>query len=168
MTSQMPDLRILIRRQAEAGSTYFTFQVWQRDLPGLEELGSARFETGGAIQQEFRSVLNEVSGLAKNPEAVVIAEHRLASIGTALFRQLPAKLQDRLWSLQEHAKTLQLYSDESAIPWELAKLQRRGPGGWENGPFLCEAFAVTRWLLNLEEILSLPVRCLALVIPASS
>ncbi len=45
------------------------------------------------------------------------------------------------------------------------KLSRKGTTGWEKGPFLCEAFAVTRWLRGIPECRHFPLHRIALVAP---
>lgn len=173
MFDRSPDLLLFIRRSAELGPVKLTFQVLVQDPSfgrKFEELGPSPLPVDlDSLQQELKVVLGELAGLAEKGETKVqIALRRLDAIGTTMFRELPEGLQERLWSLQGKAETLQILSDEPAIPWELMKLQRRGEKGWENGPFLCEAFAVTRWPLKLTEVIELPVRRLALVVPRGS
>jgi hypothetical protein len=70
--------------------------------------------------------------------------------------------------LRESIHSVQIQSQEPWIPWELCKLQ-----GWEQGriiegPFFCEAFAITRWLPELADKHALPLRRVALVVPVDS
>jgi hypothetical protein len=174
MPALAPDLQLFIRRSVELGPVRLTFQVLVQDPslgPKLEEFGPVLLQQdpGSYFQQELNLVLSELAGLAEKGGAKTeIAERRLESIGTTLFRQLPEGLQARLWDLKGRAETLQILSDEPNVPWEMMRLQRRGTAGWEQGPFLCEAFAVTRWLLDRVEVVELPVRDVALVVPGSS
>ncbi len=174
MPSLVPDLQILIRRSAELGPGTLTFEVLVNNPslgPKLERLEplALHLDPGSSFQRELKTVLGELADLADQRGAPTeIAEKRLESIGTALFLQLPERLRERLWNLQGRDLTLQILADEPNLPWELMKLQRRGATGWEQGPFLCEAFAVTRWLLDCVEVLELPARNIALVVPGSS
>ena len=81
---------------------------------------------------------------------------------------LPIGLQNLLWSLQGKISTIQILSDEPHIPWEVLKLRTKEAGQWKDGPYLCEAFAVTRWLRGIPEVLEFPMSNIALVVPKNS
>lgn len=75
----------------------------------------------------------------------------LARQGALLAELLPGELARDLWSLVGEIETLRLRSDEMWIPWELLKLQGRDDDGrWSGGPFLCDAFAMSRWPSSIE------------------
>jgi hypothetical protein len=83
-------------------------------------------------------------------------------------RLLPTDLQALLWQLRDRIKVVQVDSEEPWIPWELCKLQGREDGRIVEGPFLCEAFAMTRWLPGIESKPTLSLKNLALVLPRDS
>lgn len=67
--------------------------------------------------------------------------------GARLYRDLfPEELQQLVWSLRSEIRSVQIYSDELWIPWELCRLTGRDNGGRiaEDG-FFCERFAIGRW-----------------------
>jgi hypothetical protein len=102
-------------------------------------------------------------------EERAVARRRLSAFGKYLWKLLPADLQERFWSLQHRIRTVQILSDESFIPWELLKLQGPRANEPEEGPFLGEAFAVTRWLQGfLPETTELPMRRIGLIVPSES
>ncbi|WP_437826987.1 CHAT domain-containing protein [Sorangium sp. So ce1153] len=79
-----------------------------------------------------------------------LAREKLARIGADLFENLlPEELRSLLWSLQRRIKTILVQSEEPWIPWELLRMTRRDEHGHTvEGPHLCEAFAMTRWIPN--------------------
>lgn len=94
----------------------------------------------------------------------------LADRGIQLFEDLlPIELQRGLWKLTRSARTIHILSDEVWIPWELLRL--RDPDDPAScGPFLVEAFSVTRWLSESPspETTLFPMRRIALVVPSDS
>ena len=86
-----------------------------------------------------------------------------------LFEKLvPADLQVLLWQLRDRIKIVQVQSEEPWIPWKLLKLQGRQDGRIVEGPFLCEVFAMTRWLPGISFKPALCLRNMALILPCDS
>jgi hypothetical protein len=86
-----------------------------------------------------------------------------------LFEKLvPADLQVILWQLRDRIRVVQVQSEEPWIPWELCKLQGRKGRRIVEGPFLCEAFAMTRWLPGVGLKPALALQNMALVLPRDS
>jgi hypothetical protein len=97
------------------------------------------------------------------------AERRLAAKGTQLFRTLfDPELQTLLWSLRGRIRSVQIQSEEPWIPWELCRLCGEEGGRTVEGPFLGEAFAVTRSLRGIASTSTLTVRNMAIVVPEDS
>ena len=104
-----------------------------------------------------------------NPRDKAKVELQLAAKGSMLFEKLlPTDLQVLLWQLRDRIKVVQVDSEEPWIPWELCKLQGREDGRVVEGPFLCEAFAMTRWLPGIGFKPTLSLKNLALVLPRDS
>ncbi len=62
-------------------------------------------------------------------------------------RLLPPELRTTLWTLKDRIGSVQITSDEAWIPWEVCRLVGTAADGAKvEGPFLAEAFCVTRWL----------------------
>lgn len=98
----------------------------------------------------------------EDSEAAAEAEERIAASGTNLANDLlPPDLQALLYDLSKRKQvvTLLIQSKEDWIPWELLKLKQ--------GPFLCEAFALSRWQgeVGFRGRLHLPLRSMAFLSP---
>jgi CHAT domain-containing protein len=166
-----PDLQIFVRRVSKDDPSYLGFEVRALD-PELD----LSFRDYGVVQLAMspeaylRELVQDISSLlVKSEKDREVARQKLESKGGALFEQfLPEKLRQLLWSLRTKTATLQILSDDPHIPWELMRLRTREGRRALEGPFLCEAFAVTRWLRGGSESPTLPIRHLALVVPRSS
>jgi hypothetical protein len=166
-----PDLSLLILEHTEAGQPAFTFRLTAQD-PALElnlkPFGPIRLKVDAL--QHFQDFFQEIETLPfKSNREKTIAEQRLAAKGTSFFTSsLPADLQLLLWSLWSRIQSVQVQSEEPWIPWELCKLCGQENGRVVEGPFLCEGFAMTRWLPGSALKPSLKPSNLALVVPADS
>jgi formylglycine-generating enzyme required for sulfatase activity len=124
------------------------------------------FESGpfdSDLQEHFRQLFRDIEQM---PDGC--SEDWLAGRGARLFKEIvPVELQRRLWALRGSVRTIQIVSNEGAIPWELLRL--RDPDGSKSlGPFLVEAFSITRWLPGFYPVTHLPLRRIALVVPRDS
>jgi CHAT domain/NACHT domain len=169
--STLPDLTILVGRESRDARTALTFTLVHRsplDGRNFEEFGPQELDQEPAAY--FLSLFEgiEKSFGARTPDPQLLAQ-RLAARGARLFvKLLPEELRQRLAEIRERVRTVQIFSDEPWIPWELLKF-RGEPGTDEaGGPFFGEAFAITSWLRGTREALLLPVRHLALVVPGDS
>ncbi|MCQ1549855.1 MAG: CHAT domain-containing protein [Candidatus Accumulibacter phosphatis] len=94
---------------------------------------------------------------------------QLAQRGSWLFEKVfPEELRVLIWSLRDRITTVQIQSDEPWIPWEMCRLHGMVDGKVVEGPFFCEAFALTRWMPGVPLAPKLSISKLALVVPASS
>jgi len=166
-----PDLSLLILEHTEGGQPAFTFRLTAQD-PALElnlkPFGPIRLKVD-ALQyfQDFFQEIETIPVMSSREKAM--AEQRLAAKGTSLFASLlPVDLQLLLWSLRSRIQSVQVQSEEPWIPWELCKLYGEENGRVVEGPFLCEGFAITRWLPGIALKPSLKLKNLALVVPADS
>ncbi|UCE26581.1 MAG: CHAT domain-containing protein, partial [Candidatus Coatesbacteria bacterium] len=98
--------------------------------------------------QYFREFFQDIEDLELNSRKQrAAAEQHLAAKGSLLFdRLLPPNVQDLLWKHRDSVRTVVVESEEPWIPWELCKLQGKENGKVVEGPFMCEAFAMTRWI----------------------
>jgi hypothetical protein len=165
---RIPDLEIAIRLD---GTSTLIFDVNAPDPEmGLNAVRLPSVSLAMPPEKYLSYLFKDIENLLLDtPEACEIAEQKLAVKGLALWKLFPRELQDLLWRRRNKALSLLIQSDEPYIPWEMAKLQGTGRDGRvQEGKFLCEAFAVTRWLRGHPHQLRLPLRSLALVIPRSS
>ncbi len=166
-----PDLMLIIREDPVDDKPSLTFKLKTRtpyDSPRIkQEFGPVRINIDP--QQHFRNFFEQFQNMPLDSDHERRAELELASKGTALYCALfPEDLRAELWALRERIHSVQVQSAETWIPWELCKLQGREDGRIVEGPFFCEAFAMTRWLPALADKLTLPLRNVALVVPQDS
>lgn len=167
----LPDLQIFVRRLAQDDPKKLIFEVRAAD-PALElnlkEYGPVLLDM--APEEYVQSLFQDIQfTLLKTDGDREVARQKMESKGGHLFeRLLPEGLRTLLWSLQGKVSSVQFVSDDPHIPWELLRLRVREGRGWIEGPFLCEAFVLTRWLRQVAETYVLPVRRLAFVIPKHS
>ena len=97
-----------------------------------------------------------------------IAAERLTAIGSTLFSELfPDDLQALLWGLRDRIGSVLIQSEEPWVPWELCRLQGREDGRIVEGPFLCEAFDITRWMPGLARQPDLKASSIGVIQPPS-
>lgn len=159
-----PDLILAVTREPPSGDqSRLKFAAKTRDPQlGLYWQGFESESFRGKPEDHFREFFEDIARMTPDPSVEWIAGR-----GAQLFRELiPKELQRRLWALRDAVRTVQVVSEEVWIPWELLRLQNpddRSPVG----PFLVEAFNLTRWLPS-PPVLELPMRRIALVIPRDS
>jgi hypothetical protein len=169
--AHQPDLSLLILEHPSNGSPALTFRLTALDTGlglKLKPFGPILLRTDPF--QHFQEFFKDIeSWPLASPQDRSKVEQRLAAKGSMLFEKLlPADLQVLLWQLRDRIKVVQVDSEEPWIPWELCKLQGREDGRVVEGPFLCEAFAMTRWLPGIGSKPTLALRNLALVLPRDS
>jgi len=166
-----PDLSLLILEQHNGGKPTFTIRIWAVD-PALQ----LNFKQYGPVQLQmnpleyfqdfFKDIENMKIDTAPDRAAV---EQRLGAKGTNLFESLfPTDLRVLFWSLRNRIRTVQVQSEEPWIPWELCKLSGKENGRIVEGKFFCEAFSITRWLLEIPQQPKLKLTNMALVVPRDS
>lgn len=165
LTPNTPDLQILVRREPPKT---LAFSVQSGRL-GWHDKGFGHLVLEGdakiLVQEELGRRVDWLSDHAmKGERGQKIAQLQLADMAVALFQKLPQALRELLWSQLGQIQTVQILSDEPYFPWELLKLQsERG----EEGPFLCEAFVMTRWLRDFPQtVFALPLQAIAFVLLA--
>ena len=168
--AHQPDLSLLILHPSN-GQPALTFLLSAADAGlelNLKPFGPISFHTDPfPYFQEFFEDIEHWPIASSQDKAKV--EQRLAAKGSMLFEKLiPTDLQVLLWELRDRIKVVQVQSGEPWIPWELCKLQGREDGRVVEGPFLCEAFAMTRWLPGIGFKPTLRLKNVALVLPRDS
>ena len=166
-----PDLTLLIFEGVDQGQPAITLRLSALDPAlglNLKPFGPIRLRLDPL--RYFQDFFSDIEGLPlRTAEEQAIATRKLALKGARLFQDLlPDDLRVLLWSLRDRIRTVQVQSDEPWIPWELLKLQGRENGRIVEGPFLCEAFALTRWFPGIGRRPELRLRRLAVVIPTDS
>lgn len=168
---QLPDLTVFVEEWEAGDDTQYRILLTAND-PALElnlhtygpfklELDPARF---------FDEFFTEIEQLPLKTRADRdMADRRLAAKGAYLTETLmPGDLRDKLWAVRDRISSIIVQSEEPWIPWELCRLMGREGGRVVDGPFLCEAYTVTRWLPGVGFKRPLSLRNLALVVPDDS
>jgi hypothetical protein len=165
---RIPDLEISIRLD---GTGALVFEVHTPDPHGgINAVRLPPVPLGTPPETFLRHLFKDIENLSLDTaESRQVAEQKIAVKGLAIWKLFPRELQDLLWKRRRKAQTLLIQSDEPYIPWEIAKLQSHdGAGRAVQGQFLCEAFAITRWVRGHPHQIHLPIQKLALVIPRAS
>jgi len=170
-TLAQPDLTLLIFEGVDQGQPAITLRLSALDPAlglNLKPFGPIRLRMDPL--RYFRDFFSDIEGLPlRTAEEQAIATRKLALKGSRLFQDLISDdLRVLLWSLRDRITTVQVLSDEPWIPWELLKLQGKENGRIVEGPFLCEAFALTRWFPGIGRRLELRLQRMAVVIPTDS
>lgn len=168
---QLPDLTVFVEEWEAGDDTQYRILLTAND-PALElnlhtygpftlELDPAKF---------FDEFFTEIEKLPLGTKAERdLADRRLAAKGTYLSHTLlPEDLREKLWSVRDRISSIIVQSEEPWIPWELCKLTGKDGGRVVEGPFLCEAYTMTRWLPGVGFKRPLTLRNLALVVPDDS
>lgn len=166
-----PDLTLLIFEHMNQGQLEITLRLSAQN----PDLG-LNFKPFGPIKLRmnpllyFQDFFKDIEGLPiTRPNDQVVAIHKLARKGAKLFQDLlPENLRTLLWSLQDRIRTVQVLSDEPWIPWELLKLCGEENDEIVEGPFLCEAFTMTRWFPGIGRRPLLRLQRMAIVVPTDS
>jgi bacillolysin len=170
VTVRQPDLSLLILEQQDGGRTLLDLRLTAADPQlrlQLKRFGPVPLRSDPL--RYFEDFFRDIEELALDTaEQRAVAEQRLASKGTTLFKMLPEALQQELWRVRDRIQSVQIQSEEAWIPWELCKLCGDENGKTVEGPFLCEAFAVTRWPPGVPRQPELGLRNVAIVVPRDS
>jgi len=166
-----PDLSMLVLEQRVEDETEVTILISAVDPAlglNLKRFGPVRLRV--SPKEYFQEFFKDIERLPLETERdEERATRRLAAKGSQLFEALfPPDLQALLWGIRERIQEVQIQSEEPWIPWELCKLQGQENGRIVEGPFLCEAFAVTRWMPGVGQKPTLSLNKIALVVPEDS
>lgn len=117
----------------------------------------------------FDEFFEDIEQFTEAPGEPQCVQTQLGQRGSWLFEKaFPADLRELIWMLRNRITTVQIQSDEPWIPWEMCKLQGMENGLVVEGPFFCEAFALTRWMPGVPLTQELSLAHLAVVAPTDS
>ena len=140
-SSRWADLTMFITEQQGKEGTEYTIYLTSADREYWnKEFGPVQIESDP--QKYFEDFFGDIEQLP--PDAL---QQRLDARGAHLFNELfPEDLREALWSCRDKISSVIIASEEGLIPWELCKLHGVEDGKVVAGPFLCEAYAVSRWV----------------------
>ena len=170
------DLELIVQYEEQDPPVLIYRLEVQNPLLGLVHEKTSRKRIRSEAFSQIESLFKTIGTWPSpdDPDNRAKSIRRLGSMGADLFRELvPEKLGDKLRRLalqvqegreaQNAPVTLQIHSNETFIPWELLKF----PSDDGQGPYLVEAFALTRWLDGCTQVLQLPLFEIALVVTDS-
>ena len=168
---QLPDLTLFVEEWQSGDDTQYRILLTAND-PALE----LNLHTYGPFTlaldpaKFFDEFFTEIEQLPLGTKAERdLADRRLAAKGAYLSQTLlPDDLREKLWLVRDRISSIIVQSEEPWIPWELCRLTGREEGRIVEGPFLCEAYTMTRWLPGVGFKRPLTIRNLALVVPDDS
>lgn len=171
ITRRLPDLSLLIEEAWVDSRRAFTIKITSSN-PGHKlnyaKFGPTPFQTDpGPYFQEFYQDIESYP--MATPTDKAITAQKLAAKGAFLFSALfPAEARYKLWELRDQITSVLIQSEEPWVPWELCKLSGKVNGRVAEGPFLCEAFACTRWIPGIGLPPGITLQNMAIVIPSDS
>jgi hypothetical protein len=168
---QLPDLTMFVEEWQAGGDRQYRILLSALDPAlglNLSTYGpfSLRLDPG----QFFADLFKEIDELPLDtPAQRDAADRKVAAKGAYLSDELlPDELRQILWEVRDQVQSVIVQSEEPWIPWELCKLVGRDGDRVVEGPFLCEAFTITRWLPGVGFKRPLRLANLALVVPEDS
>jgi CHAT domain len=169
----IPDLSLMVFEEKINGDTALKFMLTAADHTlGLycKRFGPVRLRANAS--QYFKTFFEDIEKMpVGTAQDRAVAEKHLAAKGITLFNTLiPEELQKLLWSLRNRIQSVHIQSEEPWIPWEILKLKGVEENGRiVEGPFMCEAFSVTRWIIGKGSPWpKLSAKKMALVVPSDS
>ena len=147
---QLADLTMYVDQFQSDGKTRYTIL-----LNGVDPALDLNLRTFGPFTLEldpahfFEEFFKEIDDLPLDtPEQQAVADRRLAAKGAYLAETLmPEDLRLKLWEVRDRITSIIVQSEEPWIPVGALQAERhREDGRVVEGPFLCEAYAITRWL----------------------
>ena len=173
LQGSIPDLSLMVFEEKINGDTALKFMLTAADHTlGLycKRFGPVRLRTNAS--QYFKTFFEDIEKMpVGTAQDRAVAEKHLAAKGITLFNTLiPEDLQKLLWSLRNRIQSVHIQSEEPWIPWEIFKLKGVEENGRiVEGPFMCEAFSVTRWIIGKGSPWpNLSAKKMALVVPSDS
>lgn len=168
---QVPDLAMFIEERESGGNVTYLIRLTATD-PALDLNLSpfGPFELKLDPGKFFADFFQEIEELPlETSEQQDVAERRVAAKGAYLADVLfPQPLRDKLWEVRDRITSIVVQSEEPWIPWEMCKLSGKADGRIVDGPFLSEAYAITRWVPGIGFKRPIALRNVALVVPGDS
>ncbi|MBI2325545.1 MAG: CHAT domain-containing protein [Chloroflexi bacterium] len=168
---QVPDLTMFIEQREAGGNVEYLIRLTATDPAldlNLRPFGPFRLTLDPG--KFFADFFHEIEELPLDtPAQRDVAERRLAAKGAYLAEALfPPPLRDKLWEVRDRIRSVIVQSEEPWIPWELCKLSGKDGDRLVEGPFLSEAYAITRWSPGIGFKRPIRLQNIALVVPPDS
>jgi hypothetical protein len=155
----------LIILQTESQPTGRYDIIFTSEKYGVIPAGSISLEYDP--ESKFHQIFEDIENTNLSPNEI---EDRIRDKGLNLYDELvPPALKELYWKIRDDVKSIQVYSKEPWIPWEIIKPWRKLSNGEpEEDEFLCERFIVSRWLIGMKKKKKTNITKAKLVVPADS
>lgn len=141
---------VLYIREGEMGSKrVLHFHFESQSLNKIVQATSEPFADADARLAYITNLYQEIEDFwAEDDQQYEAFMRRLQARGVQLFDELmPKEIRQVLWDSRDSIDTIQVFSDEPFIPWELAYLKQPGKKAKRNSQFLAEK-GLVRWLTD--------------------
>ena len=178
-TGDAPDVTIYIKRRQEL--VYTVYVRTAKDASGSELRQIDQIDFPQRPDTYLDAIFKDLNDKTKTGLTSAEYDEEVKKIGWNLFDKLfhddPDNLSLRFkgfyWQEMHtlpEGSTVQIISDEPYIPWEILRPSRRKEDGYWDAeePFLCQRFALSRWLAGPQRVSRLPLLRVALVAPPSN
>jgi hypothetical protein len=166
----VPDLSLLVEERSYGDQIEYLLRLTAPELDlNLKPFGPLKLRA--APEQFFDEFFSDIEGLPSDgADAQATARAKLEAKGAYLFDTLfPDDLKEVLWAARKRITSVIVQSEEPWIPWELCRLHGTdGDGRTVDGPFLAEAYTITRWMPGIPLKRKLSLKEIALVVPDDS
>ena len=115
----------------------------------------------------FKKIFQQIEAFNPQDYSILRAKREIESIGKKLWEDLiPDDFKEYYWTTMREAeiKSIHILSSEPWIPWEVIKPYNDD----DEDEFLCEKFAITRWISSCETPQKPYIRTIKLVRPQDS
>ena len=118
-------------------------------------------------ESKFHYIFEDIENTNLSPDEI---EDRINDKGLNLYDELiPRGLKELYWKIRDNIKSIQVYSKEPWIPWEIIKPWRKLDNGEpEEDEFFCERFIFSRWLIGTKIETKEKIRKVKVVVPSDS
>jgi formylglycine-generating enzyme required for sulfatase activity len=168
---EIPDLELLVEEQPGSDRKAYTIRLRARDPQlGLNHLSMGFFKLEDDPSIFLRQLFSDIgrSKPQSQQERRAFVEDIRSKAAFLSERILSSELRRLLAQLRGRVRSLLIQSQDPWVPWEVLCIPEDPGSDTADGPFLCEAFAMTRWLPGISNTLALPLHRIAIVAPRDS
>jgi hypothetical protein len=160
-----PDMTLLIL-QTKSYTSSSEYQVYLSSQEmGICPMGTIPLEMD--IKSKFRNLFKEIEKTNLSPNVI---DENIKSIGYVLYEEIfPSELKKIYWHIRDKIQSIQVWSMEPWIPWEIIKPWSKLENGTiEEDKFLCERFAFCRWRIGIAPVIKDQLRKIRVIVPSDT
>ncbi|HXS59501.1 MAG TPA: hypothetical protein VN703_01665, partial [Candidatus Sulfopaludibacter sp.] len=161
-----PDMALFIlqTKHNESGSEYEVYI-------NSQEIGFRCFgiiPMSNQTKSKFLELFKEIENADMSPD---IIDDNVKNIGLQLYKEIiPPDLDRIYWRIRSNIKSIQVWSMEPWIPWEILKPshKKEDDGLVEEDEFLCERYAFCRWQIGIPPKIKEQLRKVKIIVPSDT